>query len=246
MTYRELYRKYFAVHKCGGCGEILPWQISDRALCESCRTAWNEQTVESCQKCFLPARMCGCMPKHLEKSGALTLRKLFFYNENKTHVSGMGVLYRLKHRKIRRVISLVAEELCASVREELSVFGELSCDEAVITYVPRGKRSLRLHGFDQSRLVARRLSELCGYEYVDMFKTVRQSRQQKQLDGSSRLKNARSGIRLDRGKDIGGKYAVIFDDVVTTGASMSVCTERLMRAGARGVICVCLTAKPQK
>ena len=85
-----------------------------------------------------------------------------------------------------------------------------------------------------------------GYEFLPAFYTVRTKRQQKELDKRSRLRNARAAIRMKKNADVSGRYAVIFDDIVTTGASMSVCAKALMQSGARGVICVTLAAKPKK
>lgn len=246
MTSKELIRKYFIVHKCGGCGEILPWQISDGAFCPKCHTAWNADTVSACGECLLPIRECGCMPDMLKKTGALTLRKLIFYKETEPYSASMSMVYWIKHRKSKRMTGFVADGLSNAVAEELDALGEGDRGSAFITYVPRGKRSLNSHGFDQSRLVAKKLSELMKCEFLPVFYCVRTKRQQKELDKKSRLKNASASIRMKKNVDISGRYAVIFDDIVTTGASMSVCVKALMQGGARGVICVSLAAKPKK
>ena len=79
MSVKELLKRYVYVHKCAGCGEILDYSHSDNAFCDMCQLDWNAAIVESCAACMKPARECACMPKLLERSGALTLRKLFFY-----------------------------------------------------------------------------------------------------------------------------------------------------------------------
>ncbi len=246
MTAKDFYRRFIAVHKCGGCGEILPWQRSDEAFCDKCQLDWNRDTVVGCKDCFLPVRECGCMPDAMKKAGALTLRKLFFYREDAIYSATMGMIYWIKHRKSKRMIRYVCDRLFTAVTEELSTLGINSSDEVFITYVPRGKASYRLHGFDQSRLIADRLSELTGYESIRAFYSVFGKKQQKSLDGRGRMKNAKQTIRINKGLDIKGRYAVLFDDIVTSGASMAVCTDYLIKSGVRGVICVSLTSKPKK
>ena len=246
MTFDELYRRFIAVHKCGGCGEILPWQMAGEAFCEKCQLSWNSATVEGCGRCFLPVRECGCMPDSLKKAGALTLRKLFLYNENAPYSSAMRMIFWIKHRKSKRMTGYVAKQLCTVVAEELSALGADPQKDVFITYVPRGKASYRSHGFDQSRLIAERLACICGFECVHAFHTVFARKQQKSLDLRGRMKNAKATIRMRNKLELGGRYAVLFDDIVTSGASMSVCTAQLMRAGVKGVICISLASKPQK
>lgn len=246
MTVNELYRRFIAVRKCGGCGEILSWQCSDGAFCEKCQLDWNRDTVVGCKECFLPVRECGCMPDSLKKSGALTLRKLFFYREDATYSATMGIIYWIKHRKSKRMTQYVCEQMYIAVTEELSTLGVESSDDVVITYVPRGKASYRIHGFDQSRLIAERLAKLTGYKSISAFHTVFSKNQQKDLDSRGRMRNAKQTIRMNKRINVKGRYAVLCDDIVTSGASMAVCTRELMRAGARGVICISIASKPKK
>ena len=186
------------------------------------------------------------MPDVLKKTGALTLRKLVFYKEDSPHCASMSLVYWIKHRKSKRMTGFVADGLKNAVAEELDTLGVSDLKDVFITYVPRGKRSLNSHGFDQSKLVAKRLSGLMECEFLSAFYSVYTKRQQKELDKRSRLKNARAAIRIKENIDVSGRYVVIFDDIVTTGASMSVCAKALMKGGAKGVLCVCLAAKPKK
>jgi competence protein ComFC len=246
MTFREFYYRFVAVHKCGGCGEILPWNLAHTAFCEECQQSFDADVLTGCTECFLPARECGCMPHVLKQAGALTLRKCFFYREDREYSPSMRLLYWIKHRKSRRMTSYVAEQMLGKVTEELSAFGISSPDAVCIAYVPRGKASRMAHGFDQSRLVAERLGEILGYTCVHALYTAHTVPEQKDLGRNERLKNARSAIRIRKNADVRDKYVILVDDVVTTGASMSVCVRALMGAGARGVICVALAVKPKK
>ena len=239
MTAKEFYRRFITVHKCGGCGQILSWDMSDEPFCEKCRVEWNEETVKSCGECFLPVKECGCMPTLLEKAGALTLRKLFFYLDKGERKATMGLIYWIKHRKNRRMTGFVGERLSEVLKQELEVF-EIPIDEVFITYVPRGKVSYRTHGFDQSQLICRSISENTGIELLSVFRSAFSRKLQKELDGRERVRHARDTVRMKDKVSVSGRYAVLVDDIVTTGASMSVCTRQLMKAGARGVICLCI------
>ncbi len=247
MTVREFYLRFIAVHKCGGCRDILDHEHAEDALCEACRLRWNEVIIKSCGECFKPACECSCMPKTLSSAGALCLRKMFFYEKDGVHTPEMELLYIHKHRKIRRMTDFVAEQMLRAVREELEGLGVDDIDKrVVVTFVPRGKRSRRSHGFDQSELLARSLSRMLGCECTRVFDTRLIAREQKDLDTKRRISNARKNIYVKSEDGVEGKYVILVDDVVTTGASMSVCVKSLVKMGAVGVLCFSLASKNVK
>ena len=58
-----------------------------------------------------------------------------------------------------------------------------------------------------------------------------------------RLENAKKNIYFASELDISGKYIILIDDIVTSGASMTVCTKKLIKNGAAGVFCFSLASK---
>ena len=247
MTAREFYLHFIAVRKCAGCGEILDPSHAEGALCEKCRVLWNEATLVGCGDCFKPARECCCMPKLISDAGALCLRKLFFYRSDAAYTPAMGVLYTHKNKKLARVTDFVADRISDAVADELGTIAPVNRSERVaVTFVPRRKRSRRLYGFDQSELLARAISQRLDMDFAKTFDTRFFSVAQKDLASRQRLSNARKNIYLESAERIKGKYVVLIDDVVTTGASMSVCVKRLMDAGAVGVLCFCIAFNSAK
>ena len=53
-----------------------------------------------------------------------------------------------------------------------------------------------------------------------------------------RLENVRSLFKVSDAEAVKGRYVILLDDVVTTGASMTACTELLKKSGAFGVFCL--------
>ncbi len=241
MSAAEFVRRFVTVHKCGGCGKILDFEHSEGAFCAACSLAFNSSITESCESCFKPAIECECMPKPLSKAGALCLRRLFFYKSEAPNTPQMRIIYWLKYKNSRRIVSFVANEFYKSVKSELDVLG-LESDELLICGVPRSKKARMLHGFDQSEMVAKRLSALLGIPYARLLDTRLFSKEQKKLGRASRLRNARARIKLCRGTDLRGKYVILFDDIVTTGASMVACVELLRKNGCKGVLCFALSS----
>ncbi len=242
MTLKDIIRRYTFVHKCAGCGEILDLDHFDDAFCPECKLFWNASLTSSCKKCFKPAIECECMPKSVSKAGALCLRRLFFYESERARAPHMSVIYWLKYKKSRRIVDFVANELCPSVKDELDVLGAEKND-AVICGVPRSRKARLKYGFDQSEMVARALGKRLEIPYIRALDTRSTGKIQKKLTKSERLKNAKAAIKMRRGADVKGKYVVLFDDMVTTGASMAACTDVLRKSGAKGVLCFSLSAK---
>lgn len=240
MTAHEFLRRFITVHKCGGCGEILDYDNCEQAFCPKCRLAWNVAKTVSCPECFSAAVECGCMPKQLSRAGALCHRKLFFYDSENSSTPQMKLIYNLKHKKNRRMTEFAAHELLPHIKEELSVLGDNA--DIVITNVPRSKKSLILYGFDQSGMLASRLGEMLGVEYTELFKKAR-GKEQKELSARERLMNVRKTLKPLKGVSVKGKYVILIDDIVTSGASMSVCVKALMSKGAVGVLCMSVASK---
>ena len=242
MTRKEFIRRFITVHKCVGCGEILEYEYSDKAFCEFCRLAWNSALNVGCTRCFMPARSCECIPNTLKKRGALVLRKLFFYEKESAACPEVKLLYQLKKQKSRRLTDFAAECLCPLVLEETEAL-EIPRERIVVCSVPRGLKKKYFYGFDHAALIAQSLAKKAGLEYLDVFRSSVGARTQKMLNAKSRMKNAEKNVKMRKEIFVDGKYVVLIDDIVTTGASMSACVALLIKAGASGVVCASLASK---
>lgn len=244
---REYLKVIFSVRKCVSCRSVLGYESFNEAFCPSCRLAFEVAKTENCPECYGAATECACMPKQLSSAGALTFRKLFFYSPKKEKEPQNKLLYYLKHNKSTRAASFVARELVRLVRDELSTLGA-SIPSLVVACVPRGRKAVMLEGFDQSVLVAKALADELGAEYAGVIKRRFGGREQKKLGAAERKKNLANSMYLEkRAEDkLRGKYVILFDDVVTTGASMSACLPLLRRSGAKGVICLAAASEPKK
>lgn len=232
---------FLVVRKCAGCGEILPYSQCHDAFCSSCQLRFRVAKTENCKTCFRPAFECTCMPKGLSGSGALCLRKLIFYRAERSGEAENRLIYDLKHRPSKRKADFVARELSAAVKEELTVLGVTEpTKDAVIVAVPRGTRARIDYGFDQSELIAKSLSDCLGISCVPAIGRRRGGREQKKLSKDRRFRNVSHLFHLRDADAVRDRCVLLFDDVVTTGASMAACVTLLRDAGARSVICFCI------
>ena len=195
--------------------------------------------TENCAECLRVVTECACAPKGLR--GAHSLRKLIFYHPKKHREPQNKLLYFLKHHANARASEFVACELAPVLDEELASCGfSEKKSEVVIVNVPRGRRAKTHYGHDQSELICRVLAEICQITYCGCLVRCRKGREQKKLTGAGRFGNVKGAFSLKDDTELSGKCVVLFDDVVTTGASMLGCVKLLGAAGAKEILALCI------
>jgi ComF family protein len=118
----------------------------------------------------------------------------------------------------------------------------------VLVPVPVHANRLRHRGYDQAYLLAAVAADLLGLPLAPVLERTRFTIAQFDLDRRARAGNVAgaftlralpaSPARLDRPHPLAGRWVVLVDDVVTTGATLAACAQPLLAAGAIGVSAV--------
>ena len=243
----EYIRRITAVHKCVSCRAILSYDNFDESFCPTCKLSWQAAKVENCPDCYKAATECSCMPKQLSSAGALTLRRLFFYSPKREKEPQNKLIYYLKHHKNARVYKYTATQMAKLALSELDTLG-VGQSELLVLNVPRGRSAVLNYGFDQSAEICKALAKILGATYAPVLKRHLGGKEQKKLGATERKKNIKDSTYIKEcDKDrVSGRYILLVDDIVTTGASMSVALALLRRAGAKGVICLAVASDLKK
>ncbi len=107
-------------------------------------------------------------------------------------------------------------------------------DTDFITFVPSTKKSLRERGYNQSEVMADKLSKKVGVPVVSTAIKVKDTMHQVGLNAEERRKNLKGVFKLEK-VDLKGKNLLIIDDVLTTGTTADVLAELYKKHGANKV-----------
>ena len=116
----------------------------------------------------------------------------------------------------------------------------------VIIPIPLHKRRLRWRGFNQSELIAKRISEKIapGFPIAlenSLLERFRYTHPQMEIKNQAkRKKNIENAFKIPKNKlvSVKNKRILLVDDVTTTGATIFECAKTLKRSGASEVFAV--------
>ncbi|HET7843355.1 MAG TPA: ComF family protein [Xanthomonadales bacterium] len=116
--------------------------------------------------------------------------------------------------------------------------------DAIVT-VPLHVSRLRERGYNQAFELAKPLARSLGIPIErDLLQRVRATPAQTGLDAASRRRNLRRAFAVDTNRPLPAHVA-LFDDVMTTGATLRECARTLRRAGVARVDVWALARAPQ-
>ncbi len=221
---------------CRLCGEFDEVRYS---LCKNCRAKYASETFERCGICRKNASKCTCSSEFASDTkttvGGKYSSSLTFYmshaNRANTDRITERMIFALKSRG--DFARFFAVELSRMIKGEFERAG-LDISEWTLTYAPRSVAKFIECGVDQGDEVTRYLTRELGIKRKSLFVRSR-SEEQKNLGREARALNV-SETLLVRKKSVnpGGKY-ILFDDIITTGATISTAAKRLYECGAAEV-----------
>ncbi len=218
MRIRWLYRLgvLFFPERCPYCGKLV------------------EPEELACEKCLVAVRK-----KHLAiQSGAGGFRCLSsFVYDGKIR----KIILRIKYYERTQFIAQLAAFLAEDIR---AVYGGDSFD--LITGVPMYPNDQLEREYNQSELLAMRLSELLSMPHCTILKKVKKTKKQHSLNYADRKTNLSGAFRLCEDADIRGKRILLVDDIVTSGNTLDYCCRALKRGKPSLICCATLATAKEK
>lgn len=206
--------------------------LSDSSIiCLSCRQRHmpydiytSVDTIGICNFCYKKLRPIKNLTPTIGVGKVKYVVSPFFYNYEMKNI-----IHRYKFFSEWKIGELLSKILYDQLKDE-SFWSEFD----LITAIPLSKNRLHTRGYNQSELVAKLLSKKIPIKYETCVYRRKDTASQRLLNKFSRRYNVTNAFVADKEK-VTGKKILIFDDIYTTGSTMSSCAEVLINNGALGV-----------
>jgi competence protein ComFC len=204
---------------CIGCGKFSDF------ICIDCARKLPRLLPPLCQKCGKPEPSAQYCPECWKKqSGIDGIRSVFIFE---------GIIrtaiHELKYYNLRSISGLLGEYM-ASYYTENNMGGDF------ILAVPLHAGRFRERGYNQSELLAEKLSVLTGVPVLNgaVARVIDNKPQARTVSIEERRRNVEDVFKCEDGS-VYGKEVIIVDDVCTSGATLEACAKALTKAGAKRI-----------
>lgn len=219
----------FFPNRCPFCDEFIMW---DKHICAGCEESIEKANSVICRRCGRVECICGDIPCCYDMAFVS-----FFYNDE----SVRSAVLSLKEKGEINIAEYTAEDTAKRMEEENIPKPD------IIVPVPMGRKKRRKRGYNQAELLAECIGKRLDRPVRTDILFKRDTKEaQHDLGAEERLK--RVGSLFYAGEaDLSGKTVMLCDDVMTTGATVDVCTRLLKELGAESVyVTVCALTKLER
>ena len=216
------------MHTLFGCGSM-----EEKILCICCNRrkenlafAIKEKYIGICTECN---KKLEYLPKGTVFYGNDNLQTVFsalYYKGNIRRIIGK---YKFSgQRRYSEIFSLILYDYLKDLK--------LHENFDLITMIPLSRKRLWERGYNQTELIAEKLSKMLGIAFDKncIFKKVNNKRQSTKKTYIERKQNVED-VYLAYQSKIKGKSILVLDDVYTSGATMKSCAKELIEKGAENL-----------
>jgi len=207
-------------------------------LCEDCEHKLMKMIIKACIICGKEAPNKSESPFICKTCSAKPYPQIIFLSAGPYEGILKELIHQLKyHRK-----PFIADPLCKFLIEFLCVQKIDFCIYDYIIPVPLSKTRLRERGFNQSELIATKLSRWSNIPLrTDILCRKHHKYPQASLNRAQRLNNLAGVFKLNKKTVISDKSVILIDDVKSTGSTIYFCAEQLFKAGAKKILSITLS-----
>lgn len=195
-------------------------------LCDNCKNNITDEPFTACVLCNSPVGMRGICSRC-----SASYDQVWCVGERE------GILRRaiddLKFNHVYQAAQVLAELLDDTL--------PILPSDTVISYVPTTATNVRIRGYDQSALVAKRFARKRKLPYQMLLRKVT-STHQRGASRSVRLVRAEQAFEVST--ESIPRTALLIDDIITTGATVEHASRVLRTAGTSVVLVAALAKQP--
>jgi len=173
-------------------------------------------------------------PRHIEIEGTMSL---FSYRANVVRKS-LVELKSSRNEKISQLIGALLYEGMKAELPDLEMFYGFS--SPLLVPIPITKKKQKERGFNQCELILGSFKDSPALFEIrfDILKKIRETKDQVGKTREERIKNQRGCFLVPDPSLVKNRGVIVFDDIVTTGATLFEAKRVLQKAGARHIVCI--------
>lgn len=231
-------------------GLFFPWR------CLGCGHKAAQEAELICPRCWadlplIPASICRrCGAPRWAEGGLQGPCGRCRHWDSSLETARAAVLYRDLSRKLvhglkfdgwSELATLLARPMARQVEQE-----GWAAETDLLVPVPLSRNRYREREYNQSLLLAEALGRMIGRPVGEVLGKQSGGRPQTDLEGTARWKAVQGMFRVltDCRSAVSDRSILLVDDVLTTGATLSVCAKALTQAGAWRVRAITFTRVP--
>ena len=200
--------------KCVVCGKM------DALFCEKCRAKIIFLRTQNCPFCLKITPRGRVCPSCKGKSSLTGVTVIAHFEEP---------LKEAIHQYKYEFIKALKDDLADIAWPYMEDFGP----KIILTCVPSNPKRLAWRGYNQAEEIAKILAGHSGLLFrPDLLKRTKYKTPQTQLTRKERFQNVENAFSGNKKAGLEGKQVVIFDDLVTSGATLNACARELRKMGA--------------
>ena len=224
---------------CLGCDKLIAPGDAARLVCRLCRARLRPPPAPLCGRCGAPRLRTGrpendaCGECNGWSPGIMRARSAFLL-----HPPADRIVHQLKYRGWHKLATVMAAAMA-----QLELPRQMaSCD--LVQPVPTTNSRIRERGYNQAALLGAAYAQDTSKQFVEWLERTPGASSQTTLQPAKRAANVAGAFRVRSAAlgSVAGAHIILVDDVLTTGATVSECTETLIAAGAAAV-CVLTYAR---
>lgn len=186
-----------------------------------------------------------CCAKCLESLKILPLNPLPWPGTNKFYFQACYVCLSYENVLIKKLIKTFKYKFLENISDLLAdiLYQQAKNiglpNNTVICNVPLHKKRKLERGFDQTELLAKKLSQRLNFPYLPLLKRIKNTKTQTELDKKDRERNVAAAFALNQ--TVGPRAdcqmtILLIDDLTTTGATMNQAARALRENGWSQII----------
>lgn len=199
------------VPTCASCGRRGQW------VCDSCAAELLPIITPACPRCGVtPPYPCDCafLPREVD-----LLRSVYPFQGWVREA-----IHRLKYDGERARAPMLADQFT-------HIDAQISGMDMIVP-VPIHQNRMRMRGFNQSVLLARRISQVYAIPVGQLLERAEDRGSQVGRSSHDRWRAVDGVFKCTDVAAVRGCRVIVLDDVITTGATVSSCAQELVRCGA--------------